>query len=183
MNTSIFLFFNGFAGQSPIIDSVIKFFADYLPYILVGVIIAKVILAGIARAEKIRWGIQLLLAGILSRGLVVEGIRFFYHHPRPFIALTNVNQLIQESGYSFPSGHATFFFAISAVVYNRNKKFGMALFVASFLIGLARIAAGVHYPYDILGGMILGTLVGFLSVALVKSKAESSPTSAASSKE
>ena len=43
-----------------------------------------------------------------------------------------------------------------------NKKLARWLYVAGIAIGLARVAAGVHYPSDIIGGMILGILTGYL---------------------
>lgn len=169
MNADIFLFFYGFAKQSPFIDGVIVFFADYLAYILVAIIIAVIVFGKNTRAEKIRQGIQLIVAGILSRGIMVEIIRFFYQHPRPFFEFPQIHPLLVESSYSFPSGHAAFFFALSAVMYRQNKTFGTILFVASSIMGIARIMAGVHYPLDILGGAILGTIIGLLSVKLIKS--------------
>lgn len=59
---------------------------------------------------------------------------------------------------SFPSGHAAFFFALSAGVYSFNKKAGIWFFVASSLIGLARVFAEIHYVSDILGGFIVAIL-------------------------
>jgi len=70
-------------------------------------------------------------------------------------------QLIPEDLHmSFPSGHMTFLFALGMAIYFHNKKAGYLLFAGGFLIGLARIFVGVHYPLDIFGGIILGILVG-----------------------
>ena len=73
-----------------------------------------------------------------------------------------VKQLIPESGYSFPSGHAAFYFALSMGVYLYNKKLGAAFFVVSVLMGIARIFAGVHWPADILGGALVGIVTALL---------------------
>ncbi|MGC8651416.1 MAG: phosphatase PAP2 family protein, partial [Minisyncoccia bacterium] len=72
---------------------------------------------------------------------------------------------IPESGWSFPSGHATFFFALAAAVYLYNKKWGRGLFLAALIITLSRIIVGVHYPSDILGGMVIGMIVAYLTVS------------------
>lgn len=157
-DTSLFLWFNKFAGQSPAYDFGIVFFADYLAYILVLVFITWLIAIKINRIKVLSTAVATILVG---RVFLVEIIRFFYHSPRPFVALADATQLLPKSGYSFPSGHATFFFGLSAVIYFYDKKLGITFFVLSAIMGLARIMAGVHYPLDILGGVILGTVVGF----------------------
>jgi undecaprenyl-diphosphatase len=78
--------------------------------------------------------------------------------------------LSNEIGQSFPSGHAAFFFALATAVTLFNKKVhpersrrtGIWLFVGAFLISLARIYAGVHYPSDILAGAAVGVFSGWL---------------------
>lgn len=166
VNISAFYLFNQFTNQSLVVDSWIIFFADHLAYILVAVFILIAILSKVTKAEKMKIGLGGLLSVIIGRVFFVESIRFFYNHPRPFVTLSNVRQLFPETGYSFPSGHATIFFGLSAVVYCFNKKAGVAFFILSAIMGIARIMAGVHYPFDILGGAILGTLVGFSSYRL-----------------
>jgi len=65
---------------------------------------------------------------------------------------------LSDSSYSFPSGHTIFIFALATAVYFFHKKLGYFLYFSGLLIGLARISGGVHYPSDILGGIILGSL-------------------------
>ncbi|MCX6719619.1 MAG: phosphatase PAP2 family protein, partial [Candidatus Staskawiczbacteria bacterium] len=58
-------------------------------------------------------------------------------------------------------GHASFYFALSTIVYYYNKKLGIFFYVCSIFIVLSRIFAGVHWPSDILAGAILGVLIGW----------------------
>ena len=101
-----------------------------------------------------------VVSTLIARYAVTELVRLAYHRPRPFSALS-VQQLLTNDAWSFPSGHAAFFFALATVAYLYNKKWGIAFLIAAILIGLARIAAGIHYPSDILGGALIGIGVAY----------------------
>lgn len=160
LDTSIFFWFNDFAGQSATANLIIIFFAEYLAYILCAILLLYVLFHHHPLKEKIITGVSALLAGLIARFGFGSTIRFFWHRPRPFLSY-DVHKLISESSYSFPSGHSTFFFAFSTVVYFHNKKLGIFFYIATVCMTLARIMAGVHYPSDILAGMIIGTLCGW----------------------
>ena len=113
-------------------------------------------------------------AALIARGFV-EVFRFFMHRPRPFVAEPAIISLLNETSYSFPSGHATFFFALSTVVYVYNKRWGVWFFIASTVIGFARIMAGVHYLTDIIGGAVLGIVVGFAVQRFWRRKSSDQP--------
>lgn len=167
MNQSTFLWFFEFSNQNAIFDAIIVFTAKYLPYILV--LAAIMVFLGEARGKRQRvfYIGETIMALILSRGIITPLVRFFYAHPRPFDAL-GIESLIPESGNSFPSGHAAFFFALATVIFMHNRKWGAAYFVFSLVIGLARVMAGVHWPLDILGGTVVGILSGLTMHVAVK---------------
>ena len=141
---------------------IIIFCADYLPYLVA----VGFVLYAFSRS-KWRLLVGGLVAGLLARG-GVELIRIFVHRPRPFLADPSIIPLISESSYSFPSGHAAFFFALATVVYAHNKRLGLWFYAAGAAIGLARVLAGVHYISDILGGAVLGIFVGLCLMRLRK---------------
>jgi len=68
--------------------------------------------------------------------------------------------LIDSGGYSFPSGHTTevfaLFFTISLIL--RKSYFSILFLIWAILIAYSRMAFGVHYPLDILGGMTISGL-------------------------
>ncbi len=99
-------------------------------------------------------------SAIISRFIFVNIIRYFYYHPRPFLVLSDTVQLTDhEMVSSFPSGHASFYFALATGVYLYNKKAGYIYFVLAGFMGLARVFVGVHWPLDIMAGALLGILV------------------------
>jgi undecaprenyl-diphosphatase len=111
--------------------------------------------------EKINIFLITVFSAVVARLGVVELIRLFYHQPRPFV-IHNVHQLFPESGYSFPSGHSAFFFAIAMAIYFYNKKLGIFFLVAAIFMNVSRVIAGVHYPSDIIGGVIVGIITAWI---------------------
>lgn len=160
-------FLNRVSGQSPALDSAVIFFAQYVPYLVAVLFLVFVFSRALSRKEKLLLFCEGFGAALLSRG-VVELIRLVVHRPRPSVDYHSLVGLLPEYSFSFPSGHAAFFFALSTVVYVYNKRWGWWLYGASALIGVARVAAGVHYLTDILAGAALGAVVGYLAVRLLK---------------
>ncbi|MGB9763496.1 MAG: phosphatase PAP2 family protein [Minisyncoccia bacterium] len=165
LDLKIFFWLNNLAGHSKILDDFfIACASSVLPYLFIIILLLLVYFSRYSKKEKITILGMAFLSAFISHFGVAEIIRFFYHHPRPFITYS-VHQLIPESGWSFPSGHATFFFALAAAVYLYNKKWGWGLFLIALIITLSRIIVGVHYPSDILGGMVIGMIVAYLTVS------------------
>lgn len=170
MNDTIFYFFYGLAHQSTLVDNIIIFFAQYFPYVVL-------MLAGlflifhheIVQAEnpyrlfmekKVEIA-KVFLAGV-SAWILAQVLKVAIHMPRPFISLTGVKSVISETGYAFPSGHATFYMALAFSIFFLHRKAGYWFIAFALIIGIARITAGVHFPVDILGGFILGAFIAWV---------------------
>lgn len=158
LNQSVFYLIHHLAGQNVILDGMGIFFAEYLPYLMILAFLVMVYYQEGWR-RKVYLFSEGALAVILARGLLTEIIRFFYHQERPF-SFFNFTPLIREVGWSFPSGHAAWFFALGLVVWYANRKWGYWFFALSILMGIARIYVGVHWPIDIIGGIIVGIASG-----------------------
>lgn len=162
----IFQFINNFADHSYIIDVSGIFLADYLSYILTACLCILLFWPK-KNISKNREMISLaILSALIARFLVKDIILLFYNRPRPYLFLPGVHRLIYSNMLgdfqSFPSGHMLFFFAISGVIYFYNKKLGIFFFIASVIMGIARVFVGVHWPSDILAGMILGLVTAYV---------------------
>lgn len=68
------------------------------------------------------------------------------------------------SGFSFPSGHATYSFAAASVLGKKRRGLKVFFYLLAALIAFSRIYIGVHYPLDVLVGAVLGVLIGKVSV-------------------
>lgn len=87
---------------------------------------------------------------------------------RPFEVVPLLDMLLikQPKDFSFPSGHTMTSFASAIIILYMNKKIGFfALFFAS-IIGFTRLYLYVHYPSDVLVGMIIGMLIGIAVIRL-----------------
>ncbi len=158
MDASIFNLINQFALKWFWLDVLAIFLAEYLGYDL----LFSLLLFLAHRFRKyFKMIIEVIISAILARFIIVELVRWIWQRPRPFIE-NNVNLLLTHSAPAFPSGHAAFFFAVSTIVYLYNKKAGIFFFIASFLICLARVFTGIHWPADILAGVVVGVFSGYL---------------------
>ncbi|WP_259473062.1 phosphatase PAP2 family protein [Clostridium estertheticum] len=76
---------------------------------------------------------------------------------RPSANITSVNLLIVKPlFYSFPSGHTTSSFAVAGVLARYFKEYALEFLSLAFLISFSRLYLYVHYPTDVLAGIILG---------------------------
>ncbi len=159
LDFTLFRFLNSLAGASSFFDLLVIFFASYAPYFIALALVAMIIAERGWRKRSYDTAFVALTL-LLARGLVTTVIRFFYNRPRPFVALQDVTQLIGKNAAepSFPSGHATFFFAFVVAYYmlGHHRGWGHILLAGTILMGLARVIAGVHYPADVFFGAIIG---------------------------
>lgn len=171
LDTQLFYVFNSLVGQSPLLDSVIVFCATYLAYLLVVAFAVFICVMRYPLRDKLQMFAVAVVSVGLARGVITEVIRFFYHRPRPFAELTTppVQALLTDPAWSFPSGHATFFFALSTAVYLYDRRWGTWFLTATVFITLGRVVAGVHYPSDILAGALIGIGTAYLVYRIVRS--------------
>ncbi|HEV7664372.1 MAG TPA: phosphatase PAP2 family protein, partial [Chloroflexota bacterium] len=82
---------------------------------------------------------------------------------RPFVSLADVEALVAHSTErSFPSRHVASGLAMGSIARGGQPGLGVLMTLVAGLLGAARVAAGLHYPSDVLAGLTLGALVGRL---------------------
>ena len=89
--------------------------------------------------------------------------------PRPFMVDETINLLIAPpTDFSFPSGHTYSAVACAYVIYHYCKKWGIATWCLAIVIAFSRMYLMVHYFIDIIGGIILGLLCGYMAIKLTE---------------
>lgn len=120
--------------------------------------------------KKTRYiGITILVAALLS--LIVSNgiIKNLVARSRPCWLHPEVKLLIPNPwDYSFPSGHSSNGFACASAIYAWNRKYGTAALILATLIAVTRMYFYVHFPTDILAGMILGIIFGITAYHIVR---------------
>lgn len=87
---------------------------------------------------------------------VVALIKKMWFFPRPFVD-EKVKVLITHiPDSSFPSKHTAVAFALAFGIFLEKRRLGVWLLALAFLIAHSRVIAGVHYPRDILAGILIG---------------------------
>lgn len=90
---------------------------------------------------------------------------------RPFDVNTAIKLLINKPrDFSFPSGHTSASFTAASVLFFRKRKLFVPSLVLAFLISFSRLYLYVHYPSDVLAGLVLGVLCGYIGHRAVASK-------------
>ena len=99
--------------------------------------------------------IQLLLLGIILTALFVQGLKFIIKRPRPEGEWGEIYR--RSDPHSFPSGHAARAMMLTFLILLAGPLWlGLLMMAWTFSVAVARIALGVHFLSDILGGIVIG---------------------------
>ena len=156
MNEFIFRSLNNFVGQNEFFDKAIWFSAEFLIF-SVFVALAYFIIAARGKRQIAIKNSVIILFSVLLAWACSDIIKYVFPSPRPFLVLDSVNLLFEYGSYdSFPSGHTTFFVAFATMFIFYSRRLGVFLLILALVTGMARVAAGIHWPIDIIGGFLLG---------------------------
>ena len=91
-----------------------------------------------------------------------------FDRTRPYYVLDYEPMIPPVGDASFPSGHTAVSFAAATAIYAINKKWGIAAYAFAVLMGFSRLYLGVHFPLDVFGGALVGTVAAKLVLFLAK---------------
>jgi membrane-associated phospholipid phosphatase len=132
-----------------------------------GNMVAAFLLAGLFFILNLRSLAVEIIFGTLALWLLVETIKALTDRARPFLTLEGTRIIgWRERGRSFPSGHtAQTFFLVALLSHRFQLGLGgaAALYAVAVLVGFTRMYVGAHYPRDVIGGAVLGSILGILA--------------------
>jgi membrane-associated phospholipid phosphatase len=152
LDQSLFFFFNGlsdFTGPG---------FWAHVTILGDGLVSAVLLLPWIRRHPERVWG---GLLGAVLMVVILRAFKGFLSLPRPLGVLPEEMVTVIGPGHrrsSFPSGHAATFAVWAGVWAFSTRRRGWFIFslALALLVGISRMAVGVHWPTDVLGGLALG---------------------------
>ena len=114
-------------------------------------------------------GVMVLCAVAIGFVIGEFGLKNTVERLRPFVQNPEVIPAIKPpTSYSFPSGHSCSSFAAATVLIVRDKKFGIPAIIIANLIAFSRLYNYVHFPSDVLGGILLGVMCAVVTLIFFK---------------
>lgn len=130
--------------------------------------VGSLILCGFKKTRKV--GLYIFFSILICWIVNGLGLKSLVMRQRPFLA----SDLLQRvgpapAGSSFPSSHTTIAFAVAwMMLWMKKKPWILPSFGLAFLIGLSRMYLGVHYPSDVLAGIIISGVCSYLVFKSIK---------------
>ncbi|MEE8194147.1 MAG: phosphatase PAP2 family protein [Dehalococcoidales bacterium] len=172
IDETLFLWINGLAGKSDLLDEFMKGIANDYLFVVSSCLVLLALWFGTRGIHRREENQKAVIGASASLGVatgIVSIFNLFYFRPRPFDTELPTNLLFyQPTDPSFPSNSAAVVFAIAIAILLADRKAGAFLLFLAFLHGFSRIYVGIHYPSDILAGAAIGALTAFLIFRLIK---------------
>lgn len=106
-----------------------------------------------------------LIVNVIINNLILKNL---IDRTRPYEVIEGLKCIvIRPMDASFPSGHTSASFSVSSVIFGETPRhIGIAALTVAALIGFSRLYVGVHYPTDVVFGMLSGILIGLVTCAV-----------------
>ena len=172
MNMELFRLINNLANKNGVMDGIMIFVSNYVPYIYMAVIIIVFIL-GLKQKKceyrKIAFSTVVITIINLMINLIIRSI---FHVDRPFIH-NKVNLLVpHDTASSFPSNHATGTMSIALGLGKYNRILEIIMTILSIIVGFSRVYVGDHYPVDVILAYVIVFATSYIYNLKLRSKVE-----------
>ena len=140
---------------------------------VLSMVILSLIMITILMLYKLKFHTLFLIVAMLASSILIPVTKNSFDRERPSLL-----RLIDITGFSFPSGHAMgstiFFGSLGIIVKNSGMRSkGLLYALCAFfilMISSSRVYLGVHYPTDVIAGIVAGTMVVLVTTMIFHKK-------------
>lgn len=167
LDLHLFQVINGDLSNA-VFDSLMPFITDPGPFVI------PLTLIGVGLVVWGGWKGRLLvvmaLLLLVVSNAVSEQLKQLFQRPRPCLALETVRLLVgcSKTNFSFPSSHASNITAQALLFAFFYRPIAVPLFLVAAAVGYSRVYVGVHYPLDVVGGILVGLACGAVFIFLTR---------------
>lgn len=169
MDRSLFNAINSLANRSGVLDWLARLGADdhIVPLALSLLVLLVVVIAkNHQEREDALTCLLCVLAAVAVSTVMVYAFNMSFFRPKPFSSNQVTMLFYHNTDSAFPSNAAALSFAMSFAVFFYNRRVASLMILLSACFGIARIMVGVHYPLDIVSGILVGLSSAFLAESL-----------------
>lgn len=161
IDLSIFFFINHNLS-SVFLDKFFSLITDVTKWYIAYVILLGILFRYGGKKGKIA-AVAVIILILCADQLGAKLLKELFQRVRPCNALADVlTPLGCPGSFSFPSNHALNNFAVAVFFYRLYPNLKWVLFITAVLISLSRVYLGLHYPSDVIGGALIGSLIGYV---------------------
>ena len=162
------LFFIQTNFHTPILNKVMILFTAAGDKGFVWILISLLLLIN----KKTRYIGMVTLGALVLSTIAGEGIlKHIIQRPRSYVDFPSIQLLVgKPTTYSFPSGHTASSFAAAYVLSKYLKKISPLIWIVAITIAFSRLYLFMHYPSDVVAGIVLGLICGKVALYMYEHK-------------
>jgi undecaprenyl-diphosphatase len=152
---------NAYQGRFYILDAFARAGAEWVIIASLAWFISSIIIIYWPDRDSLLWHFIFFATAWMVAWVINISVGFFVKEPRPFVNQPFIKKLFLPlmSWKSFPSDHAMSAFLICFMTIVFGLPGAWALFALALWVAFGRLFSGIHYPIDILGGIVIAGMV------------------------
>lgn len=145
-------------------DNILYYISYFATYVNIALLLTILAVSLIKKSKLLRVVFYKMVVVMIIAALMSTTLKSLLHRERPFVTYPDIVKLSEAGNSSFPSGHTLEGFAVAVAfsILVPKRKFYIPVFMWASVVAYTRTALGVHYPSDVLGGMIIGSFIGWI---------------------